>query len=111
MIAKHGLTDKTLTQITSVLVRFSNVEKAVLFGSRAKGTHKPGSDIDLALVGDNVDWRTIGRIGSVLDDLPLPYCFSLIILDERTDPEVAAHIQRVGIPLFERNGVATVRRH
>ena len=36
MTAQHGLTDKTLTQITDVLACFSNVEKAVLFGSRAK---------------------------------------------------------------------------
>lgn len=110
MTAKHGLTDKTLTRIASVLARFSNVEKAVLFGSRAKGTHKPGSDIDLALVGEKLDWRTIGRIDSALEDLPLPYCFSLIIFSERTDPEVAAHIRRVGIPLFERNAIAATGR-
>jgi predicted nucleotidyltransferase len=106
MTATHGLTEKTLTQLASVLARFSNVEKAILFGSRAKGTHKPGSDIDLALVGEKLDWRTIGRIDSALDDLPLPYCFSLIVFSERTDPEVAAHIRRVGIPLFERNASA-----
>jgi predicted nucleotidyltransferase len=102
MTATHGLTDKTLNQIAGVLVRFSDVEKAVLFGSRAKGTHKSGSDIDLALVGDKLNWRTVGRIDSALDDLPLPYCFSLIIFSDKTDAEVAAHIQRVGIPLFER---------
>jgi uncharacterized protein len=109
MTANHGLPEKTLTQIASVLARFSAVEKAVLFGSRAKGTHKRGSDIDLALVGSTLDWRTIGRIDSALDDLPLPYCFSLIIFDEKTDPEVAAHIRRVGIPLFERTAVAAKR--
>jgi uncharacterized protein len=109
MTAKHGLTDKTLAQIAGVLARFSDVEKAVLFGSRAKKTHKPGSDIDLALVGDKLDWRTLGRIDSALDDLPLPYCFSLIIFSDRTDPEVAAHIRRVGIPLFERAAVAVER--
>jgi predicted nucleotidyltransferase len=104
--AKHGLTGKTLDQITCVLARFSQVEKALLFGSRAKGLHKPGSDIDLALVGDKLDWETIGQIESAFDDLPLPYCFSLILLSERTDSEVAAHIHRVGIPLFERSAAA-----
>ena len=74
----------------------------MLFGSRAKGTYQRGSDIDLALVGDNLDWRTVGRIDSALDDLPLPYRFSLIVFGQRTDPDVAAHIRRVGIPLFER---------
>lgn len=110
MTAKHGLTDKTLLQIASVLARFSDIEQAVLFGSRAKGTHKPGSDIDLALVGNKIDWGTIGRINSALDELPLPYCFSLIMLSERTDPDVAAHIRRVGIPLFERKEIAAAER-
>lgn len=106
MTAKHGLSDKTVHQIRDVLTGFTEVEKAVLFGSRAKGTHKPGSDIDLALAGTGISWRTVGRIDTALDDLPLPYSFSLIILDGKTDPEVAAHIQRVGIPLFERTVAA-----
>jgi predicted nucleotidyltransferase len=109
MTTNHGLADKTLAQVTGVLVAFSQVEKALLFGSRAKGTHKPGSDIDLALVGADLDWDIVGRISGALDDLPVPYRFSLIIFSERTDPEVAAHIRRVGIPLFERTAVAAER--
>ena len=84
------------------MARFPDVAQAILFGSRAKATHKPGSDIDLALVGAGLDWRLVGRIGDALDDLLLPYRFSLIVFDESTDPDVAAHIQRVGVPLFER---------
>lgn len=106
MTTNHGLADKTLAQITGVLVAFSQIEKALLFGSRAKGTHKPGSDIDLALVGADLDWRTVGRISGALDDLPIPYRFSLIMFNERTDSEVAAHIRRVGIPLFKKETTA-----
>jgi predicted nucleotidyltransferase len=102
MNAEHGLGEKTIAQVASVLARFSEVRKAVLFGSRAKGTHKRGSDIDLALIGDQLDWRTVGRIDSALDDLPVPYRFSLIRFSEATDPEVADHVQRVGIPIFQR---------
>jgi len=106
MTTNHGLANKTLEQIAGVLVTFPPVEKALLFGSRAKGTHKPGSDIDLALMGPDLDWETIGRISCALDDLPIPYRFSLIMFNERTDCEVAAHIRRVGIPLFERDVIA-----
>lgn len=107
MNAKHGLTDKTVAQIVGVLAGFPQVERAMLFGSRAKGTHKRGSDIDLALLGGDLDWQALGRVESALDDLPLPYRFSLVILGPRTDPAVAAHIRRVGIPLFEREIAAT----
>jgi predicted nucleotidyltransferase len=110
MTTNHGLTNKTLAQITGVLAAFSQVEKALLFGSRAKGTHKPGSDIDLALVGGDLDWQTLGRISGALDDLPIPYRFSLIMFSKKTDSEVAAHIRRVGIPLFERNAMVAANR-
>lgn len=102
MTPRHGLSQKTIDGITGVLARFPAVDEALLFGSRAKGTHKTGSDIDLALVGSNLNWRMVGKIYNALDDLLQPYRFSLIIYDKYTDPEVAAHIRRVGIPLFKR---------
>ena len=98
----HGLPQPVIQRIAAVLANFPELEKAVLFGSRAKATHKPGSDIDLALYGASLDWRIVGRIYDALDDLYLPYRFSLITHDPNLDPEVAAHIQRVGIPLFHR---------
>ena len=110
MNANHGLSEKTLAQIRSVLARFPEVEGAVLFGSRAKGTHKPGSDIDLALRGASLDWRVLGRIEDALDDLLLPYCFSLLVHDEKTDPAVAAHIARVGWVLYQPGCMTTTSR-
>jgi len=103
--SKHGLTDKTVAQIAGVLERFEVVKRAVLFGSRAKGAHKRGSDIDLALVGVGLSWRMLGKIEDALDDLLLPYRFSLIIYDDKTDPAVAAHIRRVGCSFYEREPV------
>ena len=92
-----------MAQIAGVLAHFPGVEKALLFGSRAKARHRRGSDIDLALVGAALDWRTVGKIYDALDDLLLPHRFSLIVYDGNTDPDVAAHITRVGIPLFQRD--------
>ncbi|MBI2512004.1 MAG: nucleotidyltransferase domain-containing protein [Opitutae bacterium] len=100
MKPRHDLSERALAQICGVLSRFPEVEEAVLFGSRAKATHKPGSDIDLALTGPDLDWRILGRIYDSLDDLLLPYRFSLILLDGNTDAAVAAHIARVGIPIY-----------
>ncbi len=51
----HGLSPKTLDEIKTALAHFPEVEKAVLYGSRAKGKHRRGSDIDLALLG----WASI----------------------------------------------------
>ena len=81
----HGLSRQTVQQIQDVLAHFPEVGKATLFGSRAKGLAKDGSDIDLALYGEGLDWRVLGRIEDELDDLLLPYAFSLLHHDTRTD--------------------------
>jgi uncharacterized protein len=107
--AGHGLSERTVSQIQGVLARFPQVSGAVLFGSRAKGVSKRGSDIDLALSGEGLDWRILGRIEDALDDVLLPYSFSLLRHDERTDPEVAAHIERVGLPFYQREEKAPAR--
>lgn len=101
----HGLNEHTVAEIQEVLARFPEVERAVLFGSRAKGVAKLGSDIDLALYGENLDWRALGRIDDALDDLLLPYTFSLLHHNGQTDAQVAAHIGRVGMAFYLRNGV------
>ncbi len=98
----HGLSPQTVERIQDVLSHHPEVRRAVLFGSRAKGTARPGSDIDLALYGDGLDWRVLGRIEDELDDLLLPYSFSLLHHDARTDAELAAHIARVGLPFYQR---------
>jgi predicted nucleotidyltransferase len=105
MNTKQGLSEQTVSRITRVFEQFPAVEKAVLFGSRAKGVHKRGSDIDLALVGVGLNWRVLGKIEDALDDLLLPYKFSLIIYNDKTDAAVAAHIQRVGCLFYEREPV------
>lgn len=105
---RHGLSRQTVQRIQGVLIHFPEVSSAVLFGSRAKGTARLGSDIDLALYGEGIDWRVLGRIEDELDDLLLPYSFSLLHHDNRTDSDVAAHIARVGVPFYQRQETAAV---
>ena len=74
MSASHGLTDKTVAQIHEVLAHFPEVEKAVLYGSRAKGNYKPGSDVDLTLLGAGVTTKILGQIqGELEDGAALPF--------------------------------------
>ena len=72
----YGLSEATIRKIHSVLRQFPEIEQAILFGSRAKGCAKSGSDIDLTLVGE-IDERSVWKVADVLDDLLLPYQFSL----------------------------------
>ncbi len=105
MSERFGLSEKTISSVCSVLARHPEVEQAVLFGSRAKGNHKRASDIDLALKGPGLNLTVLNRLYSEMDDLPIPYEFSLVIYDNLDDADILAHIQRVGLPFYERNSV------
>lgn len=98
----HGLSPQTVGSIQAVLAAFPAVEKAVLYGSRAKGNYKSGSDIDLALFGDQLTDRLESRIYWALDDLLLPYKIDLCRYSQLRHPALIDHIQRVGVLIFER---------
>lgn len=99
----HGLQKSTVAKICGILARFSAVEKAVLYGSRAKGTYKPGSDIDLTLLGDKLSPATLGTIADQLDDLLLPYQIDLSIFDQIDHEGLREHIQCVGQVFYRKN--------
>ncbi len=98
----YGLSEETIRRICDVLSQHPSVEKAVLYGSRAKGTFRPGSDIDLSLYGATITVNDLGDIDSELDDLLLPYTFDLLIFDTLSHVNLREHIERVGKILYER---------
>lgn len=78
---------------------FPQVDKVIVYGSRAKGTHKPGSDIDLTLIGSKqgkLDLTLQFRIEEALEELMLTYQFDVSILDSIENPNLRDHIKRVG---------------
>jgi predicted nucleotidyltransferase len=107
MTPPHGLSADTVAKIHRVFAQFSKIDKAVLYGSRAKGTARPGSDIDLTLFGDELDQTTVARIFSALDDLLLPYQFDISIFNNISQPDLIDHIRRVGAVFYEKSPIAT----
>lgn len=99
---KHGLDDHTVAQICAVFARFPEVEQAVLYGSRAKGNYKPGSDIDLTLVGAALTSTLCATIAEALDDLLLPYGLDLSVFADLHHPDLQAHIERVGVVFYKK---------
>ena len=75
------------------------------YGSRAKRCHRNGSDIDLSLQGGRLDDRALNRIANELDELLLPWQIDLCHFDRLTHLELVAHIERVGVVLYEREAV------
>jgi predicted nucleotidyltransferase len=102
MNASHGLSGDTVAQIHDVLARFPEVDRAVLYGSRAKGNYKPGSDIDLTLLGSGVTSKILGQIRNELDDGLLPYTFDISIFSQLEQADLLEHIRRVGVVFYEK---------
>jgi uncharacterized protein len=88
-----------LELVRGVLARHARIQTAMLFGSRAKGTHTENSDIDLALTGD-VDSLYAESIAAELEELPLACKFDVLALRDTENPDVLAHVARVGIMIY-----------
>ena len=99
---KYGLKETTIKKIRGVLAGFPQVHTAILYGSRAKGNYKNGSDIDLTLKGENLNLSVINKIDLALDDLYLPYTFDLSAYNQIDNPDLIEHINRVGEVFYER---------
>jgi uncharacterized protein len=70
---------EVLEEIQKVFISYENIEQVKVFGSRAKGVAKPGSDFDLAIFGDNISVTDLLAIYVQLDNLDLPWRFDLVI--------------------------------
>ena len=100
---KYGLSESTVEKISAVFSGFPAIEGAVLYGSRAKGNFKPGSDIDLTLHGASLTPRLCATIAETLDELLLPYGIDLSLFDSLDSLELREHIARVGVVFYQRH--------
>ena len=99
---EFGLYPKSLATVRAILASEPKVEKAILYGSRAMGTYKNGSDIDLTLIGPDLDYGALAALSGALDDSDIPYMVDLSILTQIKNPSLVDHIQRVGKVLYQR---------
>jgi predicted nucleotidyltransferase len=99
----YGLTDRDTQTLFGIFNKFQEVESVYLYGSRAKGVYKLGSDIDLAIMNKGVSKKTIRTIKAEMEDSNLPYFVDITNFTTLTHKELAEHIQRVGVPFYQIN--------
>lgn len=102
---EFGLSDWTMNDLRSVFRRHPKVRKVILFGSRAKGNFRTGSDIDLALVGEDIDHEELLRIYNDIDDLGLLYKVDLLHYEEKRGTPIGEPIDRAGKVFYQQLGV------
>nr|WP_315196805.1 nucleotidyltransferase domain-containing protein [uncultured Flavobacterium sp.] len=93
---EFGLNKETIDKINSVFKKHPEIEKVIIYGSRAKGNYRNGSDIDLTMLGNDLKHELIGKINLEIDDLNTPYLFDISIFKLLNAPSLEEHINRVG---------------
>lgn len=92
-----GLKDSTLAIIIREIQRFPEIQEAVVFGSRAKGTHTHGSDLDIAIKGPHIAAKTVDRLSRILnEEAPIPHHIDIIHYEKITNQSLREHIDRAG---------------
>ncbi|HXH99111.1 MAG TPA: nucleotidyltransferase domain-containing protein [Sphingobacteriaceae bacterium] len=99
---KFGLRDKTIKKINSVFAEFNQIDEVIVYGSRAKGNYRNGSDIDLTIKGEKLNLHFLNQISLKIDDLLLPYIFDLSIFRQISNQDLIEHIERVGQTFYKR---------
>ena len=99
---QFGLKPEAIAQINQIFAEYPEINKAILYGSRAKGNYKNGSDIDLTLISDRLNYRQLLQIQNQIDDLLLPYSIDLSIFSSIDNLHLIEHIDRVGITFYDR---------
>ena len=99
----YGLSNTVISDLCSVFRKHANIDKVLIFGSRAKGTYSEGSDIDLASVGNEISCDQLMDINIQIEDLGLLYKVDVIDYNKNIDTPIGEHIIRVGLPFYNKN--------
>lgn len=98
---KFGLSDTVIKELQDVFRRHTNIEKVLIFGSRSKGNYRAGSDIDLAVIGKDIDYNLLLSILCEIDDLDLLYTVDLLDYQKKKGTPIGDHIDRVGQVFYD----------
>ena len=98
---KFGLPDRTIEAINNLFASFKEIDKVKIFGSRARGDFKRGSDIDLALFGE-INEKLLRHITSELDELPTPYKFDVVNYNDIENTALRQNIDNDGKIFFKK---------
>jgi uncharacterized protein len=98
-----GLNDSTIDRLQEVFRRYNEVDEVIIYGSRAKGNFRNGSDIDITVKGKGINRKIMSNIWQDIEDLNFPYKVDLSDFAALETPSLSAHIERVG-KVFYRKG-------
>ena len=110
-----GLNDRKIECILGILLESSGadscIDQVILFGSRARGNWREGSDIDLAITGSNLSCEDVWRWNDALEEALFPWTSDIILIGPQTSTDLIDHIKRVGVVLYDRRNPGLPREN
>lgn len=100
---KFGLSEATIDRLLDLLANYPKISTVKIYGSRAMGNFRPGSDVDLTVMGQGIKLNDILRLENDIDDLLLPYKFDISIYDRIEDTGLRDHIDRKGRTFYRQD--------
>lgn len=105
VFSESGLRAEDIHAMVEAARALPAVHQLILFGSRAKGNYKSGSDVDLAIKGKAIQYETAVQLAGFLNEESLmPYFFDVVNYHSISEPKLIEHIDRMGVVLFDRDG-------
>ncbi len=101
-----GLTERDMSTIEGIFEKYTEIRTVFIFGSRAKGNFRLGSDIDLAVMDTNLAPETISRLTHDFGDSSLPYFVDVVHFPSLTEQSLREHIERVGRLFYQQTTFA-----
>jgi uncharacterized protein len=98
-----GLPPATVNKLNNVFAQHLAIDTVLIYGSRAKGNYRTGSDIDLTIKANEMSFAEFMQIENQIDDLMLPYTVDLSQYKKLDNTELIAHIDRVGLVIYARD--------
>lgn len=98
-----GLSDTTIGKLCQIFSKYPEIEQVIIYGSRAKGNYREGSDIDLTLMGEIVTEQIRSHVWIDQDGLNTPYLVDLSVFNHIRSDSLINHIKRVGKSFYKRS--------
>ena len=100
---KFGFSVCDRNEMEKVFRNFPELEKVILFGSRAMNTFKPASDVDIALIYKTDDYHIVAEIKNKLEEeTKIPYFFDVLDFKTIDSPELKEHVKLNGMEIYSR---------
>ncbi|WP_373894750.1 nucleotidyltransferase domain-containing protein [Virgibacillus natechei] len=101
-----GLLEQDIQMIAQALKSNKEIDCAMIYGSRALGNYKKGSDVDIAIKGTDVNHNTAAQLSELLNEAyPLPYFFDVVHYEGIKNEALIQHINQYGVKIYEKGTI------